>query len=58
MLPILENGKIEIADMLALAGAMSNAFSMINQIRANMEERSLIEFEEKLIQEREISIIC
>jgi len=44
----LQEGKVELSEMLALAGAMSNAFAMINEIRANSEERSLIEFEKNI----------
>jgi len=54
MLTNLKNGKIELSEMLALAGAMSNAFSMINEIRANSEERSLIEFEEHIDSRKEM----
>jgi tubulin-specific chaperone A len=53
MLTNLKNGKIELAEMLALAGAMSNAFSMINEIRANSEERSLIDFEKNIDSRKE-----
>ncbi|MCK9399610.1 MAG: phage tail tape measure protein [Bacteroidales bacterium] len=54
MLTNLKNGKIELTEMLALAGAMSNAFSMINEIRSNSEERSLIEFEEHINSRKEM----
>jgi TP901 family phage tail tape measure protein len=48
MLLNLQEGKVELTEMLALAGAMSNAFAMINEIRANSEERSLIDFEKNI----------
>ena len=54
LLTNLKNGKIELSEMLALAGAMSNAFSMINEIRSNSEERSLIEFEEHIDSRKEM----
>lgn len=50
----LEEGKVRLEDMLGLANAMSNAFSMINEIRSNMEERSLMEYEEQINERKEM----
>lgn len=54
LLQNLKDGKIEMADMLALASSMSNAWAQINQIRANMDERHLQQYEASINKEKEM----
>lgn len=54
LLQNLRDGKVEIQDMLAMANSMSNAWAMINDIRANMDERHLQEYEANINREKEM----